>query len=83
MARIRNNIVNAKNLHGDELEKAAQGCHDEYETNIRGVRSAFNQFIFEHDGADMAQQDVEKDLVRMLNLRYKIDSPVRPPRVII
>lgn len=43
----------------------------------------FNQFIFEHDGRDLAQSDVEKDLVRMLNLKYKIHAPLRPSRVVI
>jgi len=50
---------------------------------MRGVRSAFNQFIFEHNAIDKAQSDVEKELHKMLYLRYKNGAPLRPPRVII
>jgi hypothetical protein len=58
-------------------------CYKEYQYNIKGVRETFNQFIFEHDGLEKAQSDVEKELVRMLKLRYKMDSPLRPPRIVI
>jgi pantothenate kinase len=50
---------------------------------MRGVKQVFNQFIFEHDTVDKAQSDVEKELYKMLKLKYKNDSPLRPPRIII
>lgn len=50
---------------------------------MRGVKSAFSQFIFEHDAVDKAQSDVEKELYGMLKLRYRSGAPRRPPRVIL
>ena len=50
---------------------------------MRGVKSVFNQFIFEHDAEDKAQSEVEKELCKILKLRYKNDAPRRPPRIII
>ena len=50
---------------------------------MRGVKSVFNQFIFEHDASDKTQQEVEKELLKILKLRYKSDGPRRPPKIII
>ena len=50
---------------------------------MRGVKSVFNQFIFEHDAEDKAQSEVEKELLKILKLRYKNDSPRRPPKIVI
>ena len=51
--------------------------------NIRGVNSAFNQFIFEHNAEDKAQSDVANELGKMLKLRFRSNAPRRPPRVIL
>lgn len=50
---------------------------------MKGVREAFNQFIFEHDAQDKAQVDVGNELKKMLSLRFKSNAPRRPPRVIV
>jgi len=50
---------------------------------MRGVKDAFNQFIFEFDARDRAQSEVEKDLLKMLQLRYKNNAPRRPPRIVL
>lgn len=50
---------------------------------MRGVKSVFNQFIFEHDAEDKAQSEVEKELLKILKLRYKNDAPRRPPKIVI
>jgi pantothenate kinase len=55
----------------------------EYDLNLKGVKEAFDQFIFEHDAQDKAQTDVANELKKMLSLRYKPNAPRRPPRVII
>lgn len=61
---------------------AAQ-CLQEYELNLKGVREAFNQFIYEHDASEKAQSDVVNDLMKLLELRFKNNAPRRPPRIII
>jgi len=84
LARLKNNLIGINQaLYGPELEELANQCLQEYELNMRGVRSAFNQFIFDHNATDKAQSDVEKELHKMLYLRYKNGAPLRPPRVII
>ena len=50
---------------------------------MRGVNSAFNQFIFEHNAEDKAQSDVANELGKMLKLRFRSNAPRRPPRVIL
>lgn len=56
---------------------------DEYELHIKGVKNAFNGFIYEYSAADRAQNDVANDLARMLRIRYRSNAPRRPPRVIL
>jgi len=84
LARIKNNLIAInQTLYGPELEDLAVQCLQEYELNLRGVREAFNQFIFEHSAEDKAQSDVANELAQMLRLRFKSNSPRRPPRIII
>ena len=61
----------------------ANECLSEYELNMRGVSDAFGQFIFPYDMGDKGMTDVVNELTSMLELRYKINSPKRPPRVIV
>ena len=84
IARIKNNLISVnQSLYGPELEELASQCLQEYELNMRGVRDAFNQFIYEFDAQDKAQNDVSQDLAKMLKLRFKSNAPRRPPRVIL
>lgn len=48
-----------------------------------GVSSTFDQFIFEYDCCDKAQDEISSDLLRILKLRFKNNMPSRPPRVLI
>ena len=83
-SRIKNNLIQiTPQLYGAELEDLATQCLQEYDLNIEGVRQAFNQFIFEVDFTDKAQQDVCNDIYDHLELRFKSGAPRRPPRVII
>lgn len=48
----------------------------------------FNQFIFEYNtladpSHEKTQSEVEKDLAKILKIRFKSDAPRRPPRVIV
>lgn len=70
-------------LYGPELEEVANQALEEYELHIKGVRSAFNGFIYEYNAVDKPQNDVANDIARMLRIRYKNNAPRRPPRVII
>ena len=84
LGRIKNNLIQiTPQLYGNELEDLAAQCLQEYELNLKGVREAFNQFIFEHDASEKAQSDVVNDLMKLLELRYKNNAPRRPPRIII
>lgn len=51
--------------------------------HAKGVKAAFNGFIYEYNAADKAQNDVANDLARMLRIRYRSNAPRRPPRVIL
>jgi len=70
-------------MFGDEIDAQAALCLQEYKTNLEGVKSSFNQFIVEHDVTGKEQKEVSKELVRMLNLRFKPNAPKRPPRALI
>jgi len=53
---------------------------------MRGVNTVFNQFIYEHNCCDKVQSEVEKELVRILKLRYRSQNdspPKRPPRILL
>ena len=70
-------------MFGDELEDLAAQCYKEYEHNLKGVKEAFDQFIFTHNAAEKSPQDLAPELEKMLSLRFRTNSPKRPPRVII
>ena len=70
-------------LYGPELEEVASQAVEEYDLHIKGVKSAFNGFIYEYSAVDKAQNDVANDLARMLRIRYRSNAPRRPPRVIL
>ena len=70
-------------LYGPELEEVANQAVEEYELHVKGVKTAFNGFIYEYNAVDKAQNDVANDLARMLRIRYRNNAPRRPPRVIL
>lgn len=70
-------------LYGPELEDVANQAIEEYDLHIKGVKAAFNGFVYEYNAVDKAQNDVANDLARMLRIRYRSNAPRRPPRVIL
>jgi len=84
ISRLKNNLLGInQQLFGPDLEELAANCLKEHELNLKGVREAFNQFIFEHDVADKSYNDVIPGLNRMLSIRFRENAPRRPPRIII
>ena len=84
VTRVKNNLIQANTvLYGPELEDVANQAIDEYDLHIKGVKSAFNGFVYEYNAVDKAQNDVANDLARMLRIRYRSNAPRRPPRVIL
>lgn len=84
VTKVKNNLLQAGTSHyGPALDDIAAQAVDEYELHIKGVKSAFNGFIYEYNAADKAQNDVANDLARMLRIRYRSNAPRRPPRVIL
>lgn len=70
-------------LYGPELDEVSEQALEEYRLHMRGVKSAFQGFVYEYDASEKDQSEVANDLARMLRIRYKNDAPRRPPRVII
>jgi len=70
-------------IYGKDLDDKVTQILCDYNMHMDACRSSFKQFIFDFDSTDMAVQEVTKDLLRMLRLRYKSDAPRRPPRVIL
>ena len=66
-------------MYGAELEGLANTMFEEFELHMKGVREAFDQFIFNHNAEDKTASDTATELQKMLALRYKQDSPKRPP----
>jgi len=84
ITKVKNNLIqNNTTLYGPELEEVSAQAVDEYELHIKGVKNAFNGFIYEYSAAEKAQNDVANDLARMLRIRYRSNAPRRPPRVIL
>ena len=50
---------------------------------MKGVKKAFDGFVYEYGASDKDQNEVSMELARMLRLRYKNDAPRRPPRIIL
>ena len=57
--------------------------YEEYEMNMNAVNQTFNQFIYQYDAGDKAQNDVANDLARMLRIKYRNNAPRRPPKVML
>ena len=70
-------------LYGPELDEVAAQAVEEYELHMRGVKNAFDGFVYEYKGDEKEQNEVANDLARMLRIRYKSDAPRRPPRIIL
>ena len=84
MKRLKNNLLQlAPQMFGEELEETASSCLVEYDLNMRAIREAFPEFIYEYDSTGKQDADVTADLSKLLNLRYKIGAPKRPPRFIM
>lgn len=84
ITKVKNNLIAANStLYGPELDEVANMAIDEYDLHIRGVKSAFNGFIYEYSATDKVQNDVANDLARMLRIRFRSNAPRRPPRVIL
>lgn len=55
VTKVKNNLIqNNTSLYGPELEDVANQAIEEYELNIKGVKSAFNGFIYEYNAVDKA-----------------------------
>ena len=67
----------------EESESAILNAVKEYDLNIKGVKSAFKNFIIEYDAEGRPKPEVANDLARMLRIKYKSNAPRRPPRVIL
>ena len=84
VTRVKNNLIQSNTLlYGPELEEVANQAVEEYELHIKGVKTAFNGFVYDYNAVDKAQNDVANDLARMLRIRYRSNAPRRPPRVIL
>ena len=72
-----------QSLYGPELDEIALKMWEEYDMNMNAVNSTFNQFIYQYDAGDKAQNDVANDLARMLRIKYRNNAPRRPPKVML
>lgn len=84
ITKVKNNLIAANTtLYGPELDDVASQAVDEYDLNVKGVKTAFKGFIYEYSAIDKAQNDVANELARMLRIRFRSNAPRRPPRVIL
>jgi adenylate kinase len=84
ITKVKNNLIQANStLYGPELDEVANQAIEEYDLHVRGVKSAFNGFIYEYNATDKIQNDVANDLARMLRIRFRSNAPRRPPRIIL
>lgn len=70
-------------IFGEEMEEQYHKIKSEHELNLNGVKDTFNNFIFQYDTSGNSLEQTVADLGRMMNLRFRINAPRRPPRVII
>jgi hypothetical protein len=55
ITKVKNNLIaNNTSLYGPELDDTAAQALDEFELHIKGVKSAFNGFIYEYSAIDKA-----------------------------
>lgn len=53
ITKVKNNLIaNNSTLYGPELEEVANQALEEYDLNIKGVKSAFKGFIYEYSAID-------------------------------
>ena len=84
LARIKQNLVATnQDVYGDLADEVAERMYQEWEVNHNAVTETFNQFIYNMDCTDKAQNEVANDLARMLRIRHRNNAPRRPPRVIL
>ena len=84
LARIKQNLVATnQDVYGDLADEVAERMYQEWEVNHNAVIETFNQFIYNMDCTDKAQNEVANDLARMLRIRHRNNAPRRPPRVIL
>ena len=84
ITKVKNNLIAANtSLYGPELEDVANRALEEYDLHIKGVKTAFNGFVYEYEATDKSTGDVANDLARMLRIRFRSNAPRRPPRVIL
>ena len=76
-------IGESGNEVGEEVEEHYHKIKSEHELNLNGVKDTFNNFIFQYDTSGNPLEQTVADLGRMMNLRFRINAPRRPPRVII
>jgi adenylate kinase family enzyme len=84
ITKVKNNLIAANTtLYGPELDEVAGQAIDEYDLNVKGVKTAFKGFLYEYNAIDKPQNDVANELARMLRIRFRSNAPRRPPRVIL
>lgn len=84
LARIKQNLVaTSQDVYGDMADEIAERMFQEYEINMNSVCETFNQFIYQMDCQDKAQNEVANDLARMLRIRHRNNAPRRPPKVML
>lgn len=70
-------------IFGEEIDEYAIKIRSEHELSLNGVKDTFNHFIFHYDTTGNPFEQTVQDLGRMINLRFRVNAPRRPPRVII
>ena len=84
LARIKQNLIaTSQDVYGDMADELAERMYSEYEINMNAVNETFNQFIYNMDCSDKAQNEVANDLARMLRIRHRNNAPRRPPMIIL
>jgi hypothetical protein len=55
VTRVKNNLIQSNTLlYGPELEEVANQAVEEYDLHIKGVKTAFNGFVYEYNAVDKA-----------------------------
>jgi adenylate kinase family enzyme len=84
IAKLKQTLQPFESIYGSaQIEKMANASMDEYELHLKGVKSAFKDFIYEYEAAGRTQADVANDIARMLRIRFKSNGPRRPAKVIL
>lgn len=70
-------------IFGEEIDEYANKIKAEHELSLNGVKDTFNHFVFNYDTAGNPFEQTVQDLGRLINLRFRVNAPRRPPRVIV